>query len=414
MLVVAFVPALVAGAPARRLRRDACSTQSLGVIAVGVHRRRHRDAARRALPAARRSCSTPSRRRSARALGDRRCARRWRWFPACRARARRSSAACCWASIGRRPRSSRSSSRCRRWRRRSCTSCSRCGTISRPSARLEIAIGFVMAFLASLLVVKPFLASSGDPGFAPFAWYRIVARARAARRRGRRAGSDVMQWLRRSFIAGFFVTVPLFISVAALVWIFGIVDGFTTPLLRPAAGPADSRASGIADRPLAVIVLVGRARDQRHRPAAAAARRELAAAGAGVPDDLRAGQAAGRGVFAGQRVRVQARRDGRGSAARLGAGVPDQGVHGRSGPRAGGADGGVRADQPPVSGRHRDLSARAARCFPDITRRGGHPDLPDRRHVAAGRSSTARAATTAAERLTGIIRALVMSECDDA
>jgi uncharacterized membrane protein len=39
-----------------------------------------------------------------------------------------------------------------------------------------------------------------------------------------------MQWLRRSFIAGFFVTVPLFISVAAFVWIFGVVDGLTTPL----------------------------------------------------------------------------------------------------------------------------------------------------------------------------------------
>ena len=39
-----------------------------------------------------------------------------------------------------------------------------------------------------------------------------------------------MQWLRRSFIAGFFVTVPLFISVAALIWLFGVVDGLTTPL----------------------------------------------------------------------------------------------------------------------------------------------------------------------------------------
>ena len=38
-----------------------------------------------------------------------------------------------------------------------------------------------------------------------------------------------MQWLRRSFVAGFFVTVPLVISVAALVWIFGIIDGFTPP-----------------------------------------------------------------------------------------------------------------------------------------------------------------------------------------
>ena len=39
-----------------------------------------------------------------------------------------------------------------------------------------------------------------------------------------------MQWLRRRFIAGFFVTVPLIVSVAALVWIFGIIDGFTAPL----------------------------------------------------------------------------------------------------------------------------------------------------------------------------------------
>jgi len=39
-----------------------------------------------------------------------------------------------------------------------------------------------------------------------------------------------MQWFRRSFIAGFFVTVPLVISVAALVWIFGIIDRFTAPL----------------------------------------------------------------------------------------------------------------------------------------------------------------------------------------
>src|SRR5881296_1505751 len=39
-----------------------------------------------------------------------------------------------------------------------------------------------------------------------------------------------MHWLRRSFIAGFFVTVPLVISVAALVWIFGIIDSFTAPI----------------------------------------------------------------------------------------------------------------------------------------------------------------------------------------
>ena len=39
-----------------------------------------------------------------------------------------------------------------------------------------------------------------------------------------------MTWLRRRFIAGFFVTVPLVISLAAFVWVFGVVDGLTTPL----------------------------------------------------------------------------------------------------------------------------------------------------------------------------------------
>jgi uncharacterized membrane protein len=40
----------------------------------------------------------------------------------------------------------------------------------------------------------------------------------------------MMQWLRRSFIAGFFVTVPLFISVATLVWLFRLIDGFVGPV----------------------------------------------------------------------------------------------------------------------------------------------------------------------------------------
>jgi undecaprenyl-diphosphatase len=44
------------------------------------------------------------------------------------------------------------------------------------SARgLEIAIGFVMAFLSSLLIVKPFLSYVRRSGFQPFAWYRIIA-----------------------------------------------------------------------------------------------------------------------------------------------------------------------------------------------------------------------------------------------
>src|SRR5262249_41879250 len=37
----------------------------------------------------------------------------------------------------------------------------------------EIAVGFVMAFIASALVVRPFLEYVRRNGFAPFAWYRI-------------------------------------------------------------------------------------------------------------------------------------------------------------------------------------------------------------------------------------------------
>lgn len=40
----------------------------------------------------------------------------------------------------------------------------------------------------------------------------------------------MMPWLRRRFIAGFFVAVPVVASAAALVWIFRVVDGFTAPI----------------------------------------------------------------------------------------------------------------------------------------------------------------------------------------
>jgi uncharacterized membrane protein len=64
-----------------------------------------------------------------------------------------------------------------------------------------------------------------------------------------------MQWLRRSFITGFFVVVPLFISVAAVVWVFGVVDGLTTPLYDQLLG---RRIPGLGAASTAVaIVLVG-------------------------------------------------------------------------------------------------------------------------------------------------------------
>lgn len=43
-----------------------------------------------------------------------------------------------------------------------------------PARGAEIAVGFVMAFVASVAVVQPFLRYVGRSGFAPFAWYRVV------------------------------------------------------------------------------------------------------------------------------------------------------------------------------------------------------------------------------------------------
>ncbi len=45
-----------------------------------------------------------------------------------------------------------------------------------------------------------------------------------------------MQRLRRYFITGFFVTVPLVISVAALLWIFDVVDGVMAPVFERLLG----------------------------------------------------------------------------------------------------------------------------------------------------------------------------------
>ena len=41
---------------------------------------------------------------------------------------------------------------------------------------------------------------------------------------------SLILWVRRSIIAGFFVTVPLVISVFAFVWIFQLVDGLVGPV----------------------------------------------------------------------------------------------------------------------------------------------------------------------------------------
>ena len=64
-----------------------------------------------------------------------------------------------------------------------------------------------------------------------------------------------MLWIRRSFITGFFVMVPLFISVAALIWLFNLVDGATTPLYDRVIGRRIP-GLGIASTAI-VVVLVG-------------------------------------------------------------------------------------------------------------------------------------------------------------
>src|SRR6059058_5650756 len=63
----------------------------------------------------------------------------------------------------------------------------------------------------------------------------------------------MLQWLRRSFIAGFFVTVPLFISVAAFLWLFRLIDGFVGPLYANALGRA---VPGLGILTTAVAVLL--------------------------------------------------------------------------------------------------------------------------------------------------------------
>jgi uncharacterized membrane protein len=62
-------------------------------------------------------------------------------------------------------------------------------------------------------------------------------------------------WLRRRLIAGFFVTVPLVISVAAFVWIFRAIDGFVGPFYATWLG-REVPGLGIITTAL-VVLLVG-------------------------------------------------------------------------------------------------------------------------------------------------------------
>ena len=66
--------------------------------------------------------------------------------------------------------------------------------------------------------------------------------------------------MRRSFITGFFVMVPLFISVAAFIWLFDLVDGATTPLYDRLLGRRIP-GLGIASTALAILLVGAFARN---------------------------------------------------------------------------------------------------------------------------------------------------------
>jgi len=64
----------------------------------------------------------------------------------------------------------------------------------------------------------------------------------------------VIHWLRRRFIAGFFVAVPVVASVLALIWIFRLVDGFTAPIYARLLG-RDVPGLGLITTAVAVLLV---------------------------------------------------------------------------------------------------------------------------------------------------------------
>ena len=171
---------------------------------------------------------------------------------------------------------------------------------------LEIAVGLVMAFISSLLVIRPFLVFRQAVGIRAVRMVSHRGWRRDSRGSGRRVDAGVMSWLRRRFVTGFFVMVPLIISILALIWIFRVIDGFTAPVYARLLGPGHvppglgilttgahySAVGVVSTNVLGKRLLQGDG--------------ELSAAGAGVSHHLRARQTAGARVFAGQRIRVQA------------------------------------------------------------------------------------------------------------
>jgi uncharacterized membrane protein len=66
----------------------------------------------------------------------------------------------------------------------------------------------------------------------------------------------VIHWLRRRFVAGFFVMVPLIVSLLALIWVFGVVDGITAPVYVRLFGPGSNPPPGLGILTTAALVLL--------------------------------------------------------------------------------------------------------------------------------------------------------------
>src|SRR4029079_368736 len=62
-----------------------------------------------------------------------------------------------------------------------------------------------------------------------FAWYRVALAVVTFVWLATR-GRTMWSWLQRTFITGFFVTVPLAVSVVAIIWVFQFADGLTAGL----------------------------------------------------------------------------------------------------------------------------------------------------------------------------------------
>jgi uncharacterized membrane protein len=67
------------------------------------------------------------------------------------------------------------------------------------------------------------------------------------------AAPRTLHWLRRRFITGFFVAVPLIISVAALLWIFHLIDDLSGPVYDRFLG---RHVAGLGVATTAVFVLL--------------------------------------------------------------------------------------------------------------------------------------------------------------